>query len=208
MRGLTDFFLSYWVVVVGTLLGTWCAFEDLLGIFFFLEEASCVLSLLYFTLLALLGSRCSLADRPAGQLGGGGGGEGVGSRVCCPLNCCYCLLCPHALCVFSCWNRRVLILLYVSSCYYYVCWLLHICAHTSAAYVSSCYCICVLIFLCICPHTAIYVSVCVLILLYMCPHTLLCNYIFLFLGIGEWFFFPFFSAAVGKWWGAITLKKA
>jgi hypothetical protein len=48
------------------------------------------------------------------------------------------------------------------------------CPHT-AMYVSSyCY-VCVLILLCMCPHTSMYVSsycyVCVLILLYICPNT-------------------------------------
>ena len=57
--------------------------------------------------------------------------------------------------------------LYVSSCYcMYVLILLYMCPHTTL-HVCSCYYICVLMLLHVCPHTAI----CVLILLYMCPHT-------------------------------------
>jgi hypothetical protein len=50
------------------------------------------------------------------------------------------------------------------------------CPHATV-YVSSYYCICVLILLYMCPHATVYVSsyycICVLILLYMCPHALL-----------------------------------
>ena len=58
------------------------------------------------------------------------------------------------------------ILLYVSS-YYCVLILLHMCPHT-----ATCVCIllCALILLYICPYT----NVCVLILLHMCLHTTMC----------------------------------
>ncbi len=54
------------------------------------------------------------------------------------------------------------------------------CPHT-VMYVSSyCY-ICVLILLCMCRHTVMYVSsycyTCVLVLLYMCPHTVMYVYV-------------------------------
>jgi hypothetical protein len=60
--------------------------------------------------------------------------------------------------------------------YYYLCVLilLCMCPHT-AMYVSSYYCICALILLYMRPHTSMHVCsydcMCVLILLYMCPHT-------------------------------------
>ena len=48
------------------------------------------------------------------------------------------------------------------------------CPHATI-YVSSCYYICVLILLYMCPHT----TICVLILLYMCPQTSICVLILL-----------------------------
>jgi hypothetical protein len=72
------------------------------------------------------------------------------------------------------WQLVISVILCVSSyCCVCVLILLCMCPHT-AVYVSSYCCVCVLILLYMCPHTAVYVSsyycVCVLILLCMCPH--------------------------------------
>jgi hypothetical protein len=52
------------------------------------------------------------------------------------------------------------------------------CRHAATIYVSSSYCLCVLVLLYMCPHATICVSscfyICVLILLYVCPHTAIC----------------------------------
>ncbi len=52
--------------------------------------------------------------------------------------------------------------------------ILYMCPHVTV-YVSSYYCICVLILLYMYPHTTVYVSsyycICVLIVLCMCPHS-------------------------------------
>jgi hypothetical protein len=73
-------------------------------------------------------------------------------------------------------ERTVCATIYVSSCYYIcVLMLLYMCPHATM-YVSSCYYICVLILLYMCPETGergahrLRYYICVIMLLYMCPH--------------------------------------
>jgi hypothetical protein len=92
----------------------------------------------------------------------------------CPVYSCICVLHCTLLCMWpaeALMSFSALHLLHVcprATVYYCMCvlMLLCMCPHTSAC-VSSYYCVCVLMLLCVCPHATLYVSSCC----YMCPHT-------------------------------------